>query len=821
MDDFRTSTRGALLAGCALLIATPALAQTATGAGAQTAPADTAASPNPAEDIVVTGTSEKRSALSTPMSVTSMTGDELARIPASSQANILNTVPSIKAEGGGGEVAVNVFVKGLPLGGTYQLTPLEYDGIPVLSAFGLNSSAYDVYFRNDLGIERLEFVSGGVSNLFGPGSVAGLINYISKTGTDTPHGTIAVEGATRGRVRGDVALSGPLDRDNGFYYAVSGYYRYDDGPLRTGLPTEGGQIRGNLKKEWADGTGSVTLYGQYINDRVQFYLPVPLDGNSRTRIDGNDGKTVYSLNTDAVSDLGFNTPRGPFQTDIERGVMTKGGMLALAFDQDFGGGWGINGRVKYSEYKHQFGFFLDGDGIVNRPESQAQFLSNRGYTGTGSFTTANGTALPSNALLFANRFQDRIRPVHDWTYELNLTKRATTGAFTHHVTLGAFAANAIATDNTVTTTYLGTFNERPELVNVVVQNANGTTIVSNKGLVDAGVGYTNNRHRAKRYALYLADQIESDRWVIDFGGRIEKTDGYLKREIPALSITDTTTPNLSTALRNVVWGTGRYQVGHVSTDSWALAGGVLYKATPTLSLYANASRGYFFPALNTVSFNAQGNPQSYQPEVIHQAETGVKYAGGRFSGSLAVFYNNLKNRRTVTFLNNSQGQLYEFVNVVSTEAYGVEGVIGMRLFDHLRFDGNVSYIHGRYTKLDALPAFVGNEEPRQPSFLYNAGLYYDDHVFDASFSTTYTGPNYTDPSNAIRLDGFNVEQLVVGYTLPIARGRFRVSGDVWNVFNDQGITEGSPRQATQTLGAYFIGRPILPRRFTAKLTYSF
>ena len=55
-----------------------------------------------------------------------------------------------------------------------------YDGIPVFSSFGLNSSAFDVYYRNDLGIERLEFVRGGVSNLFGPGSVAGLINYIRR-----------------------------------------------------------------------------------------------------------------------------------------------------------------------------------------------------------------------------------------------------------------------------------------------------------------------------------------------------------------------------------------------------------------------------------------------------------------------------------------------------------------------------------------------------------------------------------------------------------------------------------------------------------------
>src|SRR3954447_8829557 len=120
-----------------------------------------------------------------------------------------------------------------------------YDGIPVLSTFGLNSSAYDVYYRNDLGIDRLEFVRGGVSNLFGPGSVAGLINYITRAGGDARTGVAQLEIAERGRYRGDLAVSGPLG--NNLYYALSGYYRWDAGPIRTGLDTKGYQVRGNLK----------------------------------------------------------------------------------------------------------------------------------------------------------------------------------------------------------------------------------------------------------------------------------------------------------------------------------------------------------------------------------------------------------------------------------------------------------------------------------------------------------------------------------------------------------------------------------------------
>ncbi len=284
--------------------------------------------PNDLADIVVTGTSRARAQLDTPLATTVIDDDTLTKLTSSSQADILNQVPTVKAEGGGGEVAVNVFIKGLPSGGQYQFTPLQYDGIPVLSTFGLHSSAYDVFFRNDLGIARLEFVRGGVSNLFGAGSVAGLINYISKTGGERPEGTLQLEVAERTRVRADAALSGPVGGTN-LFYAISGYYRYDEGPIRTGNLTQGGQIRGNLKYEFGDGSGSVRLYGQYIDDQVQFYLPLPLDGTTRRRIPGNDGRRVEQVETDAVGGIGYNTPDGRFTTSITDGVFTRGGSVHL------------------------------------------------------------------------------------------------------------------------------------------------------------------------------------------------------------------------------------------------------------------------------------------------------------------------------------------------------------------------------------------------------------------------------------------------------------------------------------------------------------
>jgi len=829
---------GLAAAGVSLVALLPAaaLAQQSGDAAA----ASDEAEPIAGQEIIVTGTSRSRAALDTPLAITQLDDTALARAGVTSQADILNTIPSIKADGGGGEVASNVFIRGLPSGGQFQFTPLMYDGITVLSSFGLNSSAYDVYARNDLGIDRLEFVRGGVSNLFGPGSVAGVINYISKEGGDELSGTAQLEVAERGRYRGDLALSGPLG--NNIYFAVSGFYRVDNGPIDTNLDTEGGQIRGNLEYRFGDGSGNVKLVGQYINDRTQFYLPIPLDGPTRSRLRGNDGELVNSVqNQFDFASLGFNIPGGGrFSSDIADGVATKGGMIGLTFEKDFGdSGWGMNGRIKYSDYNHKFGLWSDGDGVINVPETLTSFLTNRnlGLPANAQFTFVGGGAVPAGSLLFANRFTDRDRPVDDFTAELNLTKSLQTGTVDHAFTLGGFYGNATAGDFNATTTYLAELNNRPRLVNLTITNPVGgaQTVISRGGLLNAGAGYVNNEHSAERYAVYLADQMKvGDRFNFDIGFRLEHLNGDISRERTSTTITDAATPNLSAALRDVIWGNGGFLTGNVSATEWALAAGALYKLSDSTSLYANASRGFFFPELRSAGFrpvpagtaaNASVSPgvQSYDAEIIKQAEAGIKISQPGLSLTFSGFYTNLENRRQVLFVNDGQGGLIERVNLVGTESYGAEGTVDVRIIDNLNFSGNVTWQNSKYTAFDTTPGNIDNAVERQPEWLYNAGVYYDDGTFDLSLFTNYTGSNFTAANNAIELEGWNIANLDAGYTMAIGSSDLRLSVNVFNLFDTDAVTEGSPRQDANQVanGAFFVGRPVLPRRITARATFTF
>jgi iron complex outermembrane receptor protein len=504
-------------------------------------------------------------------------------------------------------------------------------------------------------------------------------------------------------------------------------------------------------------------------------------------------------------------------------VVTKDGSVGIAFDKDLGNDWGVNGRARYASYDHVFDFFLDGDGIAgrNKPETPAVFLANSGLPANGTFTYADtGEAVPADFLLFSNRFIDRDRPADDMSIELNVTKAMTLGSFAHSFTVGAFYADAEAKDFNVTTAYLADFQNRARLVNLTLADG---TIVSRNGLLNAGVGYVNNRHESQRQAIYIADQMESDKFIFDIGGRFESIDGDIRRERTATFVTDATTPNLAPALRDVVWGNGTFLTGSVDTDEWAIALGALYKLTDSVNLYANGARGFFFPELRAVQFNALNQPQSYTAEIIKQAEVGVKFIGDRLSGTLSALYTELNDRRAVSFVNGPNGTVIERVNIVSTESYGMEADFTFRVLDDLNVEGNVTWQEHEFTEFDTNSAFIGNELLRQPNILYNLGVYYDNGQLDAALFNTYTGDTFTTEANTIKLDAYNILRLNAGYTFDWADMTARIGIDVYNLLDDDGITEGSPRQDTAqtTGGAFFIGRPVLPRRYTLRFTVDF
>lgn len=783
------------------------------------------------EVILVTGSSVLRSEADTPAKTTWFNNEEIARTGFTSQADILLSVPGIKVEGGGGEVATNAFVRGLPSGGQFQFTPLNYDGMPAFQS-GMTSSAQDVYYRPDIGIERVEFVGGGVSNLFGPGSVAGIINYISKKGSDTPETTIQLELAEDGRLRTDFFNGGAISSDDNLYYAMSGYYRYDEGPLDTGLPTKGYQLRGNIHKETDN--GFFTVYGQMINDNVQFFLPLPLDGASRNRLKGNDGNTVYVGQSVAAAELSFPTADGQYQSPIRDGVSTVGGSIAIEFSNELTENWTLSGKAKAADYEHQFNLFLDGDGIANSPEPQQGYVTNSARNingqsltdtyGTPSFTWAEtGNALPDNYLLFGNRLLDRQRDGDFFSTEFNLAGEISTESFTHNLNIGVFFINAEQMDYNVLSSYLADFSNGKDarLVNLSFTDGNGkVTHYSRNGVVGPGTSYTNKQLTSRRAAFYITDQMENDQWAFDIGMRIENAKGTTKnegRETVTLSDDESLAHNLQVNST----GNGQFTYGEVSTTEAAFSAAALYKMDDQdINLYANASKGYFFPQIRSIRFNANGEPQSYEGEDITLATLGIKYFPEDLYIDASLFMANLDNRRSVDFENDGIGGIREIVNTLSTETVGLEVIGRYTISDDLTIDGNITYQDAEFSE----GGNVGKQPRRQPEFSGNLGIAYNDGVIDSRLGISYFGDNYANDSNSVELDGHNIATFDVGYTWELARDqKLRLGFGVWNLFDSDGITEGSPRQGNAQVsgGEFFVGRPILPRRMSITARYDF
>jgi len=791
-------------------------------------------SENVLDEIVLTSSSTFRSQKQTPMSISSIKQEGIARLSANSQADIIRSFPGLTAEGGGGETASNIFVRGLPSGGQYVFTPLQYDGMPLISVFGLNSSAHDVYARPDIGFVGAEFVRGGAAILYGAGSVAGILNYTSKTGDANPGNIISTEWADRGRMKVDFYSGGQLGgEDSNTYYAFTGFMRYDDGPYETGLPTKGVQFRGNIKKVFDK--GSFTLHGQFIDDKVQFLMPLPLEGGSRKRLKGNDGKDVYQLMSGELANTSFLTPGGVYESPIEDGVYTKGGYLLADFKYNFNDDLKFKSKIKYASYKHSFALYVGGNGANGgNPISLSGYVNtlfpgNQGYTASYQGDTE---PMNSNNLVIDNLHIDRIRPLTDYSGEASLTKTIYTDKGSHNITAGTYIARSEAEDINYQYRVLSEFNNNPRIINLSYINSNGENVIYSQGGLSNRIGMTANKFLSQsRTAFYLTDEMVFEKWRFDVGFRVESTEGtFSNGNITSQTVYDN--PDLTPELSDVRFADGSFTRANVSASDWAVSFAGLYELNEDVNLYANFSKGFFFPQIRGFAPIASGvTGAKYNAEKIVQFETGAKYGNDKLSGSLAVYYITLADRIRIK-QGYVDGALVDKTRTEqSTRTFGLEATWNYKLSNNMSLIGSLTLqdhkltanldedlINGGITEVN-----VGNKMVRQPNILGNLGLYYDNSTFDANFSLNHSGKKFTSDINNIELDAIDIVRFGTGYTMDLGQNSetLRLGFSIFNLFNSEGITEGNPRDVAEVEEEFFFGRPILPRRFFLTATFNF
>jgi len=787
------------------------------------------------DEVLVTASSTFRSQKQAPLSISALKQDAITKLNPNSQADILRSIPGITAEGGGGETATNLFVRGLPSGGQYTFNPLQYDGLPLMTTFGLNSSAHDVYARPDIGFKGVEFVRGGAAILYGAGSAAGVINYTSKTGDANPGSIINLEVADGNRLKTDFYTGGRLGGENSnTYYAITGFLRYDEGPYETDIPTRGGQLRANIKKEFD--RGSFTVHAQYINDRAQFLMPLPLEGGSRERLDGNDGEPVYQLMSGELSHTSFLTAGGVYDSPIEDGVFTKGGYVLGEYEYNFSNTLKFKSKARMANYQHSFALYVGGNGTNGgNPTSLAKYIETvaPGNTGfTANYHGVNGPISDSD-LVVDNLHVDRIRPLTDFAGEAQVTKKiVTSGGGSHNITAGTFIGRSEADDINFQYRVVSEFNNDPRLVDISFTDSLGQNVIYSEGGIYDRIGQTSNKFLTQnRMAFYLTDEIIADKWRFDIGFRYEQTTGeFSNGGITSTQVYDN--PELSADLANVQFEDGSFTRAGIDASSWAVSLAGLYELSSSTNLYANFSRGYFFPQFRGFTPIATGVTGSeYDAETIIQGEAGVKIGTEKLSASIAAYYVGLTDRISIqnSFVNGQLEQVRR--NEQNTSTIGLEATADYRLVDGLSARASFTFQSHEITKNvredlitgETETVNEGNELARQPKLLGFVGLYWDKSDFDAFVSLNYTGSKYTSDDNTIELDPISIVRLGAGYTFDMGDNdeTFRLGFSVFNLTDSQGITEGNPRALVEGEGAFFFGRPILPRRifFTGTLNF--
>ncbi|MCS3871290.1 outer membrane receptor protein involved in Fe transport [Chryseobacterium ginsenosidimutans] len=176
------------------------------------------------EQVVITGNSNPKKKIESSTAISTFSAKEIQKQNPISAAALLQRVPGFAVETSGGEVGNNLFARGIPSAGAYEFVQVQEDGLPVFEDGALQFANADNFFRVDNSVSRLEALRGGSGSIFATNSPGGLINFITKEGSNDFRGTAKLETSTYGLMRTDVNLGGALVKDK-LFFNVGGFYR--------------------------------------------------------------------------------------------------------------------------------------------------------------------------------------------------------------------------------------------------------------------------------------------------------------------------------------------------------------------------------------------------------------------------------------------------------------------------------------------------------------------------------------------------------------------------------------------------------------------
>lgn len=355
-----------------------------------------------------------------PGSVSIVTKEDLQLQQPLSTEDALRRVPGINIKGEEETaVVVNIGMRGLPADSSKTLI-LE-DGVPVAPSLFLGNGRY--YNPRIQRMESIEVLKGAASLRYGPSTIGGVINYITKT----PEDGVAVSGrvGSFGLREGTVELGATNPAGDAYFGVVytnaeaDGFqnkgYKMDDLMVKAGMAIGDNQMVG-VKFSQSNNDANISYRGLFIDDynAGKTYNPAPDDYflTERTAFDVNH---EWDIN----SDIRLNTL--VYWSQVSRDYW-RFGVTNNNADSPQTGQWNytdaVNGNNRSFERQgvdSRLTFNHDLFGIQNEAEVGVRYMeetmNNQGVNATrdnprsgttaGSHSTEKATSL---ALFAQNRF---------------------------------------------------------------------------------------------------------------------------------------------------------------------------------------------------------------------------------------------------------------------------------------------------------------------------------------------------------------------------------------------------------------------------------
>ncbi|WP_298164059.1 TonB-dependent receptor [Novosphingobium sp.] len=828
---FLSSTALSSLALAACLLAAPAFAEESKPPLTAWEASRTATN----DDVIATGVARARDRLDSATSTSSLGDSTIAKIGATSMADLFRNIPGIRAEAGNGEVNGNYTIRGLPMVATgAKYLQIQEDGLPVLEFGDLLALIPDMFIRADFNVAQVESIRGGSASTFASNAPGGVINLISHTGEVEGGSIQASTGLDYRNHRTDFDYGGRLSDSLRFH--VGGFYREGEGPRRTGFTgNRGGQFKFNVTKEFAG--GFVRLEGKFLDDTTTQFFNTPLgvtgtDADPKYAVLPNFAANKDSLTSRYTSTFPkFSGDGSPSQINIHDGNHAV--VKSIGFQAKFNiGDWTVS---EHGRYAAQSGSVTVDYPLVVLPAQVATFAFGSPF---GSLVYANGPnkgqtitlpgTLNGNGLVtYSAMYNSQVRKLDNFTNDLRVSRVWQLGTANLTSTAGVYNSR----QDLAYERYLLDFIQdvvgggNSALIDLV--NADGTPN-SLGGALDFTGPTTGTLHNVDLRYRVLAPygSLNLQMGNLSLGGSLRydsgKVEGTLRNNRP--SDVRTIDANNDGVIATAETRFGFSPVTNAAPVNYSYhytsySVSANYRPSRSMSFFARYSRGaraaadkiLFTPAISATDGGLVDRSVGYDP--VKQAEVGVKFRSGPFFANLTGF----------------SARVAETNSQIRPDA---NGVIGLTLVTRrysakgFEFEGGVRKggfsLTAGATVTDAKivaaedPMLVGNTPRHQAKLIFQIMPQYETDLFTIGANAIGTTGSFSQDENKLRMPGYTTVNAFI-QVRPV--DRVVLSFNVNNLFDTLALTDVSA--PSLPAGGVTLAQTLFDRNMTASVRFFF